>query len=169
MTFSPTDIHLEKIRQAIASRRVVHMQYFSPGSGQFTERSIEPVGTVYYGDAWHIIAYCQLRQDYRDFRLDRMSKLSLAPETYPVRNPLVLDQYLERQSQTTDVTLVKVRFVPSATYRVSTQHYSFGLVKEEQQKEYVEMWFMVAQKEPFCQWLRAYGEAVTVVSPPGFC
>ena len=94
MTFSPTDIHLEKIRQAIASRRVVHMQYFSPSSGQFTERSIEPIGTVYYDNAWHIIAYCQWRQDYRDFRLERMSKLRLMSEAYSQHDHLSLEQYL---------------------------------------------------------------------------
>jgi predicted DNA-binding transcriptional regulator YafY len=54
-TSAPDDLHLEKIQQALLERRVVEMDYFSPGSGQFTRRGIEPIGMVYYGDAWHIM------------------------------------------------------------------------------------------------------------------
>ncbi len=77
---TPNDIHLRKIRQAIAQRWMVQMQYFSPSSGQFTERTIEPTEAGYEDNVWRIKAYCQLRQDYREFRLDRMSKLRLIDE-----------------------------------------------------------------------------------------
>ena len=77
MPTNPTDIHLKLVQRAIAQQRVVQMQYFSPGSGEFTERTIEPTEAIYEDNAWRIKAYCQLRQDYREFRLDRMSKLRL--------------------------------------------------------------------------------------------
>ena len=162
---SPADIHLEKIQQAIVNRRVVRMHYFSPSSGAFTERTIEPIGMVYYGDAWHIIAYCQLREGYRDFRLDRMSKLSVLSETYRVRNRLSLAEYLERQSQTTDASLMKVRFAKSVAYLMQAQRYQFGFVEERVEEDGTEMWFLVAQEEYFCRWLLMYGDAVTIVSP----
>ncbi len=161
----PADIHLKKIQEALVNRQVVRMQYFSPGSGQFTERTIEPIGMVYYGDAWHIIAYCQLRQDYRDFRLNRMSKLSLLTETYHLRDRLSLEQYLERQSQTTDATLMKVRFLTSVVPMVQAPRYQFGFVEETAYDDYTEMWFLVAQEEYFCRWLLMYGNAVEIVSP----
>ena len=162
----PADVHLEKIRQAITNRRVVAMHYFSPGSGEFTERAIEPVGTVYYGHAWHVIAYCRLRNDYRDFRLDRMSKVSITSEMYQRRDRQSLERYLERQSQTTDATLVKVCFALSAVALVQTQRYPFGFVGETVADDRTEMWFLVAQEEPFCRWLLTHGDAVTAVSPP---
>ena len=79
---TPNAVHLKQIQQAIAQRRVVHLQYFSPSSGQFTERAIEPIEAVFEDNAWRIKAYCQWRQDYREFRLDRMSKLRLLDETH---------------------------------------------------------------------------------------
>lgn len=161
---TPTDIHLEKIQQAITNRQVVRMQYFSPGSGRFNERAIEPIGMVYYGNAWHIIAYCQLRQDYRDFRLDRMSKLTLLQETYRLRDQPPRAQYLERQSQTTDATLAKVRFPALVAASVQTDRYRYGFVEEIAAEDYTEMWFLVAEEEQFCRWLRGCGD-VTVVSP----
>ena len=162
---TPTDIHLEKTQQAIANRQVIRMHYYSPGSGEFTERAIEPLGTVYYGPSWHVIAYCQLREGYRSFRLDRMSKLSVTAETYPLRDPRAFVQYLEQQSQTTDASLMKIRFAPSAVSFDQRQRYQHGFVKEEGQPAYVERWFLVAQEDRFCRWLLTYGDAVTIVSP----
>ena len=169
MPTTPTDIHLEKIQSAITNRQIVRMDYFSPGSGLFTERVIEPQGTVYYGHAWHIIAYCRLRREYRDFRLDRMSKLSLISEAPPQRDDRAFEQYLEQQSYSTDATLAKIRVLPSAPSSLQQHRYSFGCVREEVRKEYREMWFMVTQKVIFCQWLRTFGESVSLTSPPGFC
>ena len=162
----PADIHLEIIREAIRHRQVVKMNYFSSGSGEFSERCIEPCGTVRYGNTWHIIAYCRLRQGYRDFRLDRMSKLSLISESCPPRERRLLEEFLVRQSSTTDTTLVKVHFSAS----VAQDHaYPFGWVREEVQEGDVEWWFMVAQPEAFCRWLHTYGDAVAIISPRNFC
>ena len=162
---APADIHLEKVQQAIVDRRPIRMQYFSPGSGQFTERIVEPIGIVYYGDAWHTIAYCRLRQDYRDFRLDRMSKLTPLSETYHLRDRLSLEQYLTRQSRTTDATLVKIRFARAVVSFVQSQRYQYGFVEEIQTEDHTEMWFMVAEEEYLCRWLLMYGDAVTILSP----
>ncbi|MGB3780618.1 MAG: WYL domain-containing protein [Tunicatimonas sp.] len=74
---TPNDIHLKKIQQAIEQSQVVQMQYFSPSSGGLTARTIEPIEAIYEDNVWRIKAYCQLRQGYREFRLDRMSKLRL--------------------------------------------------------------------------------------------
>jgi predicted DNA-binding transcriptional regulator YafY len=86
MSDDPTNIHLELVQQAIAQQRVLQMQYFSPGSGQFTERIIKPTEAVFEDNTWRIKAYCRWRQDYREFRLDRMSKLRLLDETHHRRD-----------------------------------------------------------------------------------
>ena len=88
MSVNPADIHLELLRQAIEQRRAVRLQYFSPSSGQFNERTIEPTEAVYEANAWRIKAYCRLRQDYREFRLDRMSKLRFADEERPRKDDI---------------------------------------------------------------------------------
>ena len=142
------------------------MQYFSPGSGAFTERTIEPLGTAYYGHAWHVIAYCQLRQDYRDFRLDRMSKLVVRPVTATTSDRPSLTRYLEAHAATIEATLVKVQIDSSAAPAVQQQQYFFGFVAEIVQEASVERWFLVAQEEAFCRWLLMHGEAIISLSPP---
>lgn len=162
---TPADLHLEKIQQALLNRTVVEMDYFSPSSGQFTRRGIEPIGMVYYGDAWHIIAYCQLRQDYRDFRLDRMSKLGVTGQHYHLRDHLSLEQYLSRQSQTTDATLVKIHFNASVFPFIQQDRYRYGFVQEKITEDGAENWFLVAEMNYFARWLLMYGNGVTIISP----
>nr|WKN38469.1 YafY family protein [Tunicatimonas sp. TK19036] len=162
----PNDVHLEKVQQALLSRKVLEMDYYSPGSGQFTRRGIEPMGMVYYGDAWHIIAYCQLRQDYRDFRLDRMSKLHITDQRYHLRDRMTLEQYLNRQSQMTDSTLTKVRFHPTMLKYTERDRYRYGFMREEPTEEGVEHWFMVWHMGYFARWLLMYGNKVTLLEPP---
>jgi len=162
---SPTDLHLERVQQALLNRLVVEMDYFSPGSGQFTRRGIEPIGMVYYGDAWHIIAYCQLRQDYRDFRLDRMSKLEVTSQRYHLRDRLSLEQYLNRQSQTTDAVLTKIHFNASVFPFIQQDRYRYGFVQEKVTDDGAENWFLVSEIEYFARWLLMYGNGVTIISP----
>ena len=162
----PDELHLEKIQQALLNCQVVEMDYFSPSSGQFTRRGIEPIGMVYYGDAWHIIAYCQLRQDYRDFRLDRMSKLDVTNQKYHLCDRLNLEQYLDRQSQMTDTVLVKVRFQSVVIRFVGQDRYRYGFVQEKEVEDGVEYWFLVSHIEHFARWLLMYGNGVTIISPP---
>lgn len=162
----PIEVHLEQVQQALISRKVLEMDYFSPGSGQFTRRGIEPVGMVHYGSAWHIIAYCQLRQDYRDFRLDRMSKLQITEQRYHLRDRLTLEQYLNQQTQMTDATLARVRFHPSMLPHIQQERYHHGFIREEPADEGMEHWFMVSHMGYFSRWLLMFGNKVTLLHPP---
>ncbi len=66
---------LAQIQRALAQRRVLSIDYLAAGREEPTPRDVEPLGLIYYSDRWHLIAYCRLRQDYRDFRTDRMQDL----------------------------------------------------------------------------------------------
>ena len=93
---NPLTIIQEALQQAITKHRVVQMEYFSPASGQFTERAIEPIGMLPSENNTQVVAYCQMQQDYRTFRLDRMSKVRISEEVFVVENRLTIEQYLRR-------------------------------------------------------------------------
>jgi predicted DNA-binding transcriptional regulator YafY len=161
----PDEIHLARVQQALMKRQPVEMDYFSPASGQFTRRQVEPIGLVYYSDAWHVIAWCRLRQDYRDFRLDRMSKIEILQERYQLRDRLSLEQYLQQQSHTTDARLMKVFFKQAVVRHTYHSRYQYGFVQEEKQEAGTEMWFMVSSEEYFSRWLLMFTDGVKVLEP----
>src|SRR5215813_11852450 len=70
------------IQRALAERRVLAMDYQGIQRKDLTRRQVEPLGLVYYSDNWHLIAYCRLRRDVRDFRTDRICKLQVQSELF---------------------------------------------------------------------------------------
>ena len=79
------DVH-QRLLGAIAAGRVARLHY-QAGSGTATARDVEPIG-LYLGQHWHVVAYCRLRQEFRDFRLDRIAQLHVLDEAFapPARN-----------------------------------------------------------------------------------
>jgi predicted DNA-binding transcriptional regulator YafY len=161
----PDQFHLARIQQALMQRQVVKTDYFSPASATLTHRQLEPIGLVYYSDAWHMIAWCRLRQDYRDFRLDRMSKVEILKARYQLRDRLSLEQYLQQQSHTTEAHLTKVLFSQEVVQHTYHDRYHHGFVQEETKEGGTEMWFMVASEAYFSRWLLMFTNAARVLEP----
>ncbi len=68
---------LEQIALAIRESRKLRLTHWSPWSGEKTSRVIHPHGLVSRGEYWYLAAWCELRRDVREFRLDRVDKLEL--------------------------------------------------------------------------------------------
>jgi predicted DNA-binding transcriptional regulator YafY len=68
-------LRLHTLRQAIASRTRLRVDY-ADGQGQATERVLRPLGCFYWGSVWTLAAWCELRADFRSFRLDRMASVT---------------------------------------------------------------------------------------------
>ncbi|MGH9838812.1 MAG: helix-turn-helix transcriptional regulator [Blastocatellia bacterium] len=79
---------LPPLRRAIIERRTVrfhyHTRYAKEGQQARNTREADPFGLVHLGEAWYLIAHCHMRQDIRNFKVDRMTDVE------------VLDQGFER-------------------------------------------------------------------------
>ena len=69
----PESVDLAAVRQAIRDERKLHILY-ADENGTRTQRTIWPIAVAYYVQATLIGAWCELRQDYRHFRADRISE-----------------------------------------------------------------------------------------------
>lgn len=76
-----TDIQLGEIRAAIRDERRIDIRYADP-EGEITERTIHPIGLIYYVDAVVLAAWCELRDDFRHFRVDRIESYSITRTTF---------------------------------------------------------------------------------------
>ncbi|QYR21374.1 YafY family transcriptional regulator [Paenibacillus sp. sptzw28] len=75
---------LASLRQASKNRTVVSFLYTNTdGIGE--QREVEPIGLAWKGYAWYLYAYCRLRNDYRTFRLSRVSGLRVHMEHFTNR------------------------------------------------------------------------------------
>lgn len=65
----PVTICRGTLRESIRNRRKVAFAYDSI-AGQTTERTVRPLLLSFYGAIWNLTAWCELRGDFRTFRLD---------------------------------------------------------------------------------------------------
>ena len=77
--------HLETVKSALQERRMLSFAYID-GHGNKTERVVEPYQLVLKSGHWYFQGYCRSRNDYRLFRLSRMTDLQMLPETYSPRD-----------------------------------------------------------------------------------
>jgi predicted DNA-binding transcriptional regulator YafY len=78
----PKSLDLAAVRQAIRDERKLEISYVDE-KGVTTQRIIWPIAMAYYVQATLIAAWCELRQDYRHFRADRISTLAVLDQSYP--------------------------------------------------------------------------------------
>lgn len=105
---------------AVAAQQLVHLRYRAAAVAGATARDIEPIG-LYRSQQWHVVAYCRLRQTFRNFRLDRIEDLHLSGETFAAR-PETLQQYWAAQAQARIQEKVVLRFEPAAALPALAQH-----------------------------------------------
>jgi predicted DNA-binding transcriptional regulator YafY len=74
----PNDILLA-LRQAVTENRVVRIEYMNSKSDR-TSRVIEPIGLMFKYYSWYMHGYCRTREDYRVFKLSRVTSMEVLPE-----------------------------------------------------------------------------------------
>ncbi len=76
---------LSSIQVAITSLRVCQIHYRSLYKEEESHRSVEPQAMYHTQGNWILIAWCQLRRDYREFRLDRIQSIKMTSSTFADR------------------------------------------------------------------------------------
>jgi len=93
-------IDVARFRSAIREARKVEIAYRSE-DGRETERVIWPIAIAYFDAQRLVVAWCELRSDFRTFRTDRMLALRLTGEKYPERRKVLLKKWQEQVARET--------------------------------------------------------------------
>ncbi len=91
----PEVADLSVIRAAIREERKLRIAY-NDEQGRSTERIIWPIAIAYYVEATLVSAWCELRNDFRHFRSDRIRALTVLEQPLPVPARQLKAQWLER-------------------------------------------------------------------------
>jgi predicted DNA-binding transcriptional regulator YafY len=93
---TPTGIDLSDVRYVIRETRKLRITY-ADAAGQRTNRTVWPIAMAYYVDVTLIGAWCELRTDYRHFRVERIVTSTLLEETFPTNGGQLMQGWLARQ------------------------------------------------------------------------
>lgn len=72
---------LQVLREAVEAHQKLRLSYRDV-SGDASERTVRPLGCFYWGKVWTLSTWCELRSDFRGFRLDRMDAVDVLPERF---------------------------------------------------------------------------------------
>jgi predicted DNA-binding transcriptional regulator YafY len=91
--------HMADLRRAIADQRKLAFDYVR-ADGQPSRRTVWPLGLFFWGETWTLGAWCELRGEFRSFRLDRMAALAMLDELVEGDARDLLEDYIRAVSGT---------------------------------------------------------------------
>jgi predicted DNA-binding transcriptional regulator YafY len=156
--------HIQIILRSISEKNILGIEYFANNSHEKTIRNIEPVGIFYSGNYWHVIAFCHLRNDYRDFRTDRISHIASTSQKFMKEHPS-LKTYLKQLSKEKKLETVVMRVDKKILKHFGDQLFYNGFVSQKDLKDSVEMTFLSASLEGFARWYMMFGDYADIISP----
>lgn len=156
--------HLQPLLRAIGHSSVVEINYTSIEKNETTIRKVEPVGVYYMGDHWYLIAFCQLRNDYRNFRTDKIDKLVITEEKILKTHPS-LQSFISRTSAEREVYKVVIEVEADVVKYLGQQKYYNGFVGEDRRGNQVRMTFLTGSLTGFARWFMLFGDRAKIVEP----
>lgn len=85
---------LEAVRGALTTKNKLRLAYRRE-DGEASARIIRPLGAFFWGRRWTVTGWCELRRDFRSFRLDRIEEVTVLDETFVDEDGKSLRAYLE--------------------------------------------------------------------------
>jgi predicted DNA-binding transcriptional regulator YafY len=152
---------LSLLQQAVAGERVMWLRYHSFGSDELTERKVEPYSLVFYGDDWHVVGYCRLREGMRDFRASRIRDAEVLPERFE-RMPGL---YVPAEEQRVVRYFVRV-WLDAAVLPWAREQPAFGFEREEPAEGGAIFEFVCWDLRRLMPWILGWGPSARVLSPP---
>ncbi|QYJ67994.1 helix-turn-helix transcriptional regulator [Flavobacterium litorale] len=157
---------LDVLIKAIAERKAVQMEYRALNKDSNSQRLIEPIGVFHENEHWYTVAYCHLRETYRQFRIDRVKNIQLTQQKQQQRT--TLREYREQEQLQRDCVPQKVvlRIDKRVVPYIQEQRYQYGFVSEEVKDDYVDMTFTSHYLyEGFARWIMMFADYAEVLEP----
>ena len=84
---------IDALERAVETRDVLALDYRDE-AGRTSERDVRPLGLWFWGKVWTLVAWCELRGDFRTFRIDRIVAIKPAGRGFrPERGKQLADFY----------------------------------------------------------------------------
>jgi predicted DNA-binding transcriptional regulator YafY len=147
----------------------LRIAYRSPYAGEETERTILPLRLLHYMGNWHLIAFCSLKGELRDFALSRIRRIEQTDQAVRLPDGVqAIDDFIDRSFGLLGggtSTEVHLRFSPDVAEWISEQvwHKSQEMVKREDGS--IELSFPVSDFREVKREILKYGAEVEVLSP----
>lgn len=161
---APTDQSLSAILQSLASKEVLSIRYKGQKDAKAVQRAIEPIGVFYRNETWYVVAWCRLREDVRNFRLDQMQGIFPTGEQFAVRE-LSLHDYLQETAPQEALLTARITVENDVLPFIARQKKQYGFVSETTHGPHTEMVFQTASYEYLARFALQFADKAVAFAP----
>ena len=152
---------LPLLQQGVIQDHVLKLHYHSFSSDELTERKVEPYYLVFYGNDWHLVGYCRLREGMRDFRAGRIREAELLAERFDRPESIEFEhEHNEREPEEVRV------WIEASTVPWARETRVYGFQREEPAEGGVVFVYRAHDLRRLLPWLLSWGASARVLSPP---
>lgn len=87
--------YLSPLQNAISAKNQIEIDYTN-NKNEVSKRLVEPIGLIFYAFSWHLIGWCLMRKEYRDFKISRISKLAIKELPFTKNKHMELSEYMKQ-------------------------------------------------------------------------
>lgn len=159
-------LFLSEIQQSLLSKQVLEIDYQAAYGAPATKRQVEPIGLCNYSRRWHLFAWCRLRGEYRDFRLDRILNLRLGQETFKGKQHISMDEFIRQMNVVSDNPNITLIIKTDRIKLINESKYWYGFIEEETIDEQTSrLRFANNELRGFASWVISSGSYAQVEEP----
>lgn len=155
---------LEILLESIAEKKQVFLKYHSLEAENPKNRNIEAVGLFHKNNFWYVLGFCHYRNDYRQFRTDRMLQIQRTEIDFTLDHGTLEEHLGEKE----DPKKIKVRILidKNISGYIRSAKKQYGFVSEEVKGNQLEMTFMCSDIENwFPRWYLMFGDYAQILEP----
>ncbi len=86
--------YLSLLQNTISAETIIQFDYTN-NKNEVSQRMAEPIGLIFYAMNWHIIAWCHIRNDYRDFKVSRILKVYDTGIPFTKNDHIAVSEYMK--------------------------------------------------------------------------
>lgn len=156
---------IAEIRDALVNKKVVNIEYESKYAETAVLRKVEPIGLCNYSSRWHLFAWCRLRNDYRDFRLDRIQQLQVSDEFFMGKKHISIADYMQKLNNVNSVSNITLMVSNKRKKNIEDSKYWYGFIGEDKLENHSRMYFSNDELNGFAIWILNSGCHAMVEQP----
>lgn len=158
-------LRLNEIKDALVNKKVLKIKYEAKFVDDLVCREVEPIGLCNYSSRWHLFAWCRLREDYRDFRLDRILDFEVTSENYKGKQHISIGEYMQSTSPFSDKANISLLVPKKRKKYLDDSKYWYGFMDEEELEAHYRMKFTNDELKGFAVWLLNTGCHARIEEP----
>lgn len=86
------------LRRALREQRKIRVDYRKE-NGEESQRTLRPLAIIYWGKSWTLVGWCEWRNDFRHFRLDRMQVWTLTDDNFQAETGKTYQDFLRQMEE----------------------------------------------------------------------